>query len=201
VERRVFDGLKAGVVTGILVAAVLLGGAEAEAPTTAQRSFSHGTEFAATDPREQIEYALGRDLVIRAHREQNAQGVHTGWWLEAVDRRLPDSPNFLYDCLCGHGPHPTQLEAWHLLRPEVVANIGPLSERILPVCGYPYELRVRCVGCAAEGDDATAAHFTNGTIEVTWRLLRQSNARQKSSLTLGDEPSNNWYLRDHDRTF
>ena len=170
--------------TGVLVAALLLG-AKGEAPATRPQPFSPGIEFAATDPRGEIEYALGRDLVIRAHREQNAQGVHTGWWLEAADRRLPDSPNFLYDCLCGHGPHPTQLEAWHLQRPEVVANIGPLSERILPVWGYPYELRVRCVGCAAEGNDAMAARFSSGTIEVSWRLLRQSNARQKRLSDLG----------------
>jgi hypothetical protein len=96
-----------------------------------------------------------------------------------VDKRLVDSPNFLYDCLCGHGPHPTHLFAWHLLNPEAVANIGPLSERILPVWGYPYDLRVRCTGCLAQGDDPTTAHFIGGTIEISWRLLAQSNARQK----------------------
>jgi hypothetical protein len=144
-----------------------------------QPLFRRDTEFSAVDPRDRIDYALGRDLVVRAHRELGAQGTRMGWRLGAVDRRLGDSPNFLYECLCGHGPHPTDILAWHLLKPGDVASVGSLSERILPVWGYPYELQIRCTGCEAEGDGPLSARFIGGTIEINWRRLPLSNPRQK----------------------
>lgn len=133
--------------------------------------------FDVLDPRTQIEHAIGRDLVLRAHREQDAGGTHIGWWLEAVDRRLDRSPNFLYECLCGHGPHPTDLMAWHLQEPDGVA--GPLSGRVLPIWGYPYALRVRCEGCEVEAA-GEAVRFTSGTIEIGWQRLATSNPRQRT---------------------
>jgi hypothetical protein len=135
--------------------------------------------FEVLDSRKRIDRALGRDLVIRAHREEDARGTHMGWRLEVVDRRLEESPNFLYECLCGHGPHPTDLFAWHLHRPDAVANLGPLSERVLPVWGYPYELRVRCEGCEVEASEETA-RFTRGTIEIGWKRLATSNPRPRT---------------------
>src|SRR5262245_14618542 len=165
---------------GWAVALPLLAEASNPAARHEQRgAFASGLRFAATDVRSRIEGSLGRDLVVRAVREVDAEGRHAGWYLEAVDRRRADSPNFLYECLCGHGPQPTDLLAWHLLQPDAVANLGPLAERRLPVWGYPYELRVRCEDCAAEGDGVTDARFVKGTIEIGWRHLAESNPRQK----------------------
>jgi hypothetical protein len=146
----------------------------------------HGMEFSAVDSRDRIDYPLGPDLIVRVHHERSAQGNLMGWWVEAIDRRLSESPNFLYECLCGHGPHPTDLLAWHLLRPAAVANIGPLSERVLPVWGYPYELQVRCRGCEAEGDGSLTSRFTTGTIEVNWRRLPQSNPDRRATQRFND---------------
>jgi hypothetical protein len=89
-------------------------------------------------------------------------------------RRLGDYPNFLYDCLCGHGPRPNDLYAWHfreMLYPP---------KRVLPVYGYPFEIRVTCQDCRIDGDTAADAHFTAGVVEVTWRRLPKSNPRQST---------------------
>ena len=89
-------------------------------------------------------------------------------------RRLGDYPNFLYDCLCGHGPRPNDLYAWHfreMLYPP---------KRVLPVYGYPFEIRVACKDCRIDGDTAADAHFTAEVVEVTWRRLPKSNPRQST---------------------
>ena len=150
------------------------------APAPAEReAFEHGVEFSVLDARDRIDYPLGPDLVVRARREVDSRGTHMGWVLKAIDRRLEESPNFLYDCLCGHGAYPTDLLAWHLVSPEAVANVGPLTERILPVWGYPYELRVRCADCEAQAGDPLSPRFLKGTIQISWRRLAESNPRQK----------------------
>jgi hypothetical protein len=163
----------------LTIIALLGAGASGAACEEPQPAFNSGFEFSAVDARERIDYRLGRDLIVRVHRQANAQGIHIGWWLEARDRRLPRSPNLLYECLCGHGPQPADLLAWHLLTPSAVGHIGPLSERILPVWGYPYDLQVRCKGCEAQGDGALSAHFVRGRIEIGWRRLARSNPRQE----------------------
>jgi hypothetical protein len=160
----------------LLMAATL---AVAAAVSEQPRPFEAGIEFPAADTRDRIDYPLGRDLVVRARRQFSSGRRPMGWSIQAVDRRLADSPNFLFDCRCGHGAHPTDLLAWHLLDPEAASVIGPLTERILPVWGYPYELRVRCIGCEGEGDDVLSAHFVKGTIQVGWRRLAESNPRQR----------------------
>jgi hypothetical protein len=167
--------------SGRLLFAVALLGAVPNASGGERRpAFASVLRFSATDTRDRIEGSLGRDLLVRARRDVDAEGRPAGWYLEAVDRRRPDSPNFLYECLCGHGPQPMDFLAWHLLQPDAVAHLGPLTERRLPVWGYPYELRVRCEDCEATGDDAaTDARFVKGTIEVGGRLLAESNPRQK----------------------
>ena len=109
---------------------------------------------------------LGRDIVLNVSRDGT-----TGWYLTATDRRLPNSPNFFYDCLCGHGPRPHEMYAWHFV------DMYFPSDRILPIHGYPLEVRVRCLECKVEksGQDV---HFVSGKIEVSWRRLPASNPRQ-----------------------
>jgi len=59
--------------------------------------------------------------------------------------------NFFYECLCGHGPRPHDLYAWHFRE-----MIFP-ARRTLPVYGYPFEFTVECKDCRIAGDSATTA--------------------------------------------
>lgn len=140
---------------------------------SAATRFGPALRFPVTDGREELTYALGRDLMLKVTRGVDAQGRHFGWDLSVVDRRLRSSPNFFYACLCGHGPLPQDLYAWH-----VKTGYFP-NERILPVWGYPYEVRVICEGCTATGGEYTAARFENGTVDIGWRRLTTSNPRQR----------------------
>src|SRR5207248_10952972 len=98
-------------------------------------------QFAVTDSRAEFSVPLSRDVLLNVRRTVDAQGHHMGWDLAAADRRLKHYSNFFDDCLCGHGPRPHDLYAWHF-----VSKYYP-SERRLPVYGYPLDVRVRCVDC------------------------------------------------------
>jgi hypothetical protein len=129
-------------------------------------------QFAVTDPRPEISESLSPDLVLKIRASVDAQGHRYGWDIAVIDRRLGDYPNFLYGCLCGHGPRPNDLYAWHfreMLYPP---------KRVLPLYGYPFEIRVECKNCRVDGDTASDTHFTAGAVEVTWRRLPKSNPRQ-----------------------
>jgi hypothetical protein len=133
--------------------------------------------FDAADVRQEFLVPIARDVVMRVRRAVDAHGNHFGWDLSATDRRLNKEANFFYHCLCGHGPRPHDLYAWHF-----VENYFP-AERILPVYGYPYEVTVRCVDCEVNGRKYTEARFTRGTVEIWVRRLKVSNPKQ---LTLKD---------------
>lgn len=131
-------------------------------------------QFTVTDPRTEITESLSPHLVLKIRPSVDAQGRRYGWDIAVIDRRLGDYPNFLYGCLCGHGPQPNDLYAWHfreMLYPP---------KRVLPVYGYPFEIRVECKDCRVEGRDATDMHFTAGVVDVTWRRLPKSNPRQST---------------------
>jgi hypothetical protein len=145
-------------------------------------SFVSVLRFQVTDAREAFTSALGRDLVLKVTRDVDAQGRHFGWELSVVDRRLPRSPNFFYECLCGHGPRPFYLDAWQF-QTGYYGNV-----RVLPVWGYPYEIQVTCDGCTVAGEN-TDAHFNNGTVDIGWRRLASSNRRQ---LRLSDVSRPGW---------
>jgi hypothetical protein len=139
--------------------------------TLAAADFAPLLEFPVTDERARMEAPLGRDLVLRIGRAKDSEGRLMGWDFNAVDRRLAQSPNFFYECLCGHGPRPHDLYAWHFVEKYYE------GDRVLPVYGYPIEVRVRCLDCEVAGTGA-AAHFVSGTVEVGWRRLSESNPRQ-----------------------
>ena len=128
--------------------------------------------FSVTDT-SAFTFDLGRDLIVKATRAVNADGTHFGWDLAVHDRRLPNSPNFFYDCLCGHGPRPNDLYAWHFKHPTDYP-----AERTFPVYGYPYTVRVECEKCDVAGVDDTSARFVSGTVLISWRRLPESNPRQ-----------------------
>jgi hypothetical protein len=135
-------------------------------------SFRVLLQFPVTDERMAFSVALSRDVSLDIRRTVDAKGLHMGWDLAAVDRRIKESPNFFYECRCGHGPRPHDLYAWHF-----VGNYFP-SERDLPVYGYPLEVRVRCVDCEATGRDGSDAQFVRGTVEIGLRRLATANPRQ-----------------------
>ena len=141
-------------------------------PLGAQAAESLRLRFAVTDTSAAFEVPLSRDVLLVVRRAVDARSRHMGWDLVARDRRLADSPNFFYECLCGHGPRPHDYYAWHFSMEYYPA------ERVLPVFGYPLDVRVRCADCSVAGRDAEA-HFTAGTIEIFVRRLRVSNPRQK----------------------
>ncbi len=148
-----------------------------------RETFSPLLKFSAVDKRERIEARLGRDLVVRVKQVATGTGFRFGWEVEAVDRRLRNSPNFLESRRRGHGPAGTDLFAWHF------AGSGwepyrPSQTRRLLVYGYPYELEVRFVDVVIEEDrawtprDGSSAHFVRGTIGVYARKLGRSNPLQ-----------------------
>lgn len=131
-------------------------------------------QFGVTDPRSEITQSLGPHLLLKAHRAVDAHGHPYGWDIAVIDRRLGDQPNFLFDCLCGHGPQPNDLYAWHFRE-----MFFPLK-RILPVYGYPFEIRIECKDCQVDGSSATDLHFTDGIVELSWRRLQKANPRQRT---------------------
>jgi hypothetical protein len=140
-------------------------------PLRAAEDFRSALTFSVTDERPEFAVDLSRDLRLQVRRAVDAKGLHFGWDFMAIDRRLEDSPNFFYACLCGHGPSPHDLYAWHFAKQYYPA------ERILSIYGYPFEVRVRCVDCQAAGIGSDV-RFTAGTVDVGWRRLATSNPRQ-----------------------
>jgi hypothetical protein len=135
-------------------------------------AFTSVLQFPATDERPTFSVALSRDVVLNVRRAVGAKGVHMGWDLSANDRRLGIDSNFFYECRCGHGPRLHDYYAWHF-----VERYFP-SERMLPVYGYPLEVRVRCVDCEVAGGTGGDAHFTAGTVQISARRLPTANRRQ-----------------------
>jgi len=142
------------------------------APAAPQEPFIELARFPATDAVGPGSFALGRDLVLTVAPAVDAQRRQFGWDLRVEDRRLAESPNFFYECLCGHGPRPHDYYAWHFSRGHYPA------ERVLPVYGYPADVRINCDSCAVAGDSVEAA-FTRGTVSVAWRRLRDPHERQR----------------------
>jgi hypothetical protein len=132
-----------------VISAGLLLWLKVSAGSAASLGQNSSVQFAVTDPRAEITESLSLDLVLKIRPSADAQGRRYGWDIAVIDRRLGDYPNFLYSCLCGHGPQPTDLYAWHfreMLYPP---------KRVLPVYGYPFEIRVECKDCRVDGNTAT----------------------------------------------
>lgn len=121
-------------------------------------AFAVAVRFVVTDTTEAYECPLGSSLGLRVRREPPM-----GWVVSVTAKSSEaDSPNLLYHSRSWRGPYPTDVFAWSHQR-----RFFP-DERILPVYGHPYEIRVRLVDCrtSGAGDDAV---FEAGTIEVAWR--------------------------------
>ncbi len=130
--------------------------------------FTVAVRFSVTDTTPVFERPLGASLLIRVQHQPPF-----GWTVTVVPRasRL-DRPNLLYHSRSWHGPYPTDVFAWSHQQ-----HYFP-DERLLPVYGYPYEIRIRLIDCRTSGS-GEAAVFETGTIEVAWRpapVLRAGGA-------------------------
>ncbi len=120
--------------------------------------FTVAFRFSVTDTTETMEHPLGPSLLLRVRREGSL-----GWTVSVVRRSSGlYSRNLLYHSRLWHGPYPTDVMAW-----SYQSRRFP-DERLLPVYGYPYEIRIRLIDCrtSGTGDDVV---FEAGTIEVAWR--------------------------------
>jgi len=152
-----------------VLAAVLAAPLAAQTPADTAR-FVTVLRFPVTDTTRMFEHPLDSGLVIRVVRQADADSRHMGWWVAVVrtSAKGDDFFNLLYHSTYWHGPYPTDLYAWHYGKTRFP------DERILPVYGYPYELRVRCPGCKTRGQGPDV-RFTEGVVEVGWRRLSRSN--------------------------
>ena len=155
----------------ILPIAIALSGATS--PGVAQDSSLYRVllRFPVTDTTSSFERALGSALLVQVHREVDAYGSPGGWYIAVVRQpAAPERSNLLYHSRSWHGPYPTDLFAW--IHEE---RYYP-DERILPVYGYPFELRFRCEGCETT-KTASGVQFTAGIVEVGWRRTRSPARR------------------------
>jgi hypothetical protein len=141
----------------IMAAAVLLHGSGVEAKPKAARSFS----FDLADSRTTIYRDIGKDLVLRAVKED------VGWSIQVTRKPAgrESSWNLLFHSLRWHGPHPSDIYAWH------VAERYYSNERMLAVRDYPYEVRIILMNPVVEGEGARAK-FKSGRVKISWRRTR-----------------------------
>ena len=130
--------------------------------TVSGQKRSGSLSFSVMDGRQVTSRPLGDGLVLRAVRERSADHEHFGWRLEVVRRPYRrTSRNLLYQNTASHGADQSQLYAWHLAEQHFP------DERLLPVRGYPYTVRVVLADCMVEGRGADA-RFTAGEVRISW---------------------------------
>ena len=136
-------------------------------PDTA--SFQRIWQFPVDDTVRLRSSSLDSSLTVELHRELDVHGTSMGWYLSVVaSSGSEEHYNLLFHSLAWHGPYPTDLFAW-IHRDQFFPD-----QRVLPVFGYPYELRLTCQKCAVAGD-STLVHFVAGTVLVEWRRLARAN--------------------------
>ncbi len=145
----------------ILSVLVLLSGCSAE---RSEGRFRVLASFAVTDTTPEVVRDLASGLRVRVRREGGLD-AQLGWAVEVTRTGMEGAPDLLYHSSTWRGPYPSHLLAWS------VADHRYPAERILPVHGHPYELRLRCIRCRTVGG-GEAARFTSGTVEVSARRVR-----------------------------
>jgi hypothetical protein len=141
--------------------AILLQGSGVEGQTNPARSFS----FDVADSRGTIYHDIGNDLVLRAVKQD------VGWSVQVTRKPAgrKSSWNLLFRSSRWHGPHPSDIYAWHV-KERYFSN-----ERVLAVRGYPYEVRVALINPLVEGE-GPQARFKSGTVRISWRRTRRGHA-------------------------
>jgi hypothetical protein len=116
-----------------------------------------------------ISRGISPELQLRLVRVPNVHLDDIGWSIGVFRRPVGvESRNLLYRSQYFHGPYPTDVLAW-----SSHAKHFP-DERLLPVYGFPWEVRIRILNAVTErvGEDF---HFTSGELEVGWRKLPRPN--------------------------
>jgi len=135
--------------------------------------FREVVSFPVTDTTASHVIPLGSALVLRVMQERTAAGISLGWYLTVEQQPVNATRrNLLYHSLAWHGPYPTDVFAW--IHEE---QYYP-DDRTLNVYGWPYDVRVVCRKCAAEGEKGEA-HFTAGTLVIAVRHLSHANPAPK----------------------
>ena len=144
----------------ILFAALLIcaGSLEAKQKPSGRLSFS------VIDRRKVIAREIGENLLLRVMKASSIKQQDFGWNVEVVEKTSNKSSfrNLLYHSPQWHGPHPSQVYAWH-----VGARLFR-DERELEVRGHSYVVRIVLVNLVVEGEGLDR-RFISGKILVSWR--------------------------------
>lgn len=142
----------------VAVIATALMSLTAHQPVQDSTHYTVAVRFLVTDTTTVFERPLSPSLKLVVRREEGL-----GWTVAVEDNKAgAEGVNLLYHSRQWHGPYATDVFAWSRAQKRYP------DERLLPVYGHPFEIRVRLIGCRTSGTgDATV--FVSGTIEVAWR--------------------------------
>ena len=113
-----------------------------------------------------VKRALPGGLQLRIEAVPHARVAHFGWFIRVVGPRTRPGQTLLQPPLPPHGPHPADLLAW------------TAREQYYPD-ERSFSVRVPCLEIVARladyttAADSTASWFTGGTLEVSWRRVKQ----------------------------
>jgi hypothetical protein len=141
----------------VMAVAILLHGSGVVVNAKPARSFS----FDLADSRVALYRDICEELVLRVVKED------VGWSVQVTRKPAGrnSSWNLLFHSLRWHGPHPSDVYAWH------VTERYYSSERTLGVRGYPYEVRITLMNPVVEGE-GSRARFKSGRAKISWRRTR-----------------------------
>jgi hypothetical protein len=129
-----------------------------------------------------VQQPVGRGLFLRVDEVHHARVSHFGWWVRVVRGTHPaPGETLLLPPLPPHGPHPSDILAWSA-RDQYFPD-----ERAFDVANQPLEIiaRLHDYGTAA---DSTAAWFTRGWLDVSWRWHGKARASARSPAHPGAAP-------------
>ena len=160
----------------LLIVLLAVVGAAGSSPASAAPP-ERTLRFDVTDQRDAVTRDIDSTLRLRVVRVPHSRVAHFGWEVQVVDRSAgTPAKNLLRHQTFSGGPHPTDVLAW------ISHERYFPDERILPVPGYPYEIRIRLIDCRTEqvGDDVG---FVSWSVEVTWRRLDLAANRDRERVS------------------
>ncbi|MGQ0835687.1 MAG: hypothetical protein ACT4O5_12365 [Gammaproteobacteria bacterium] len=112
---------------------------------------------------------ISAELQLRLTPLPHARVDHFGWTVGVFRQPVtPETRNLLYHSQYFHGPYPMDVLAW-----IAAAKYFP-DERVLPIYGHPWEIRIRILDALTEGL-GDEARIRAGELEVAWRKLARPN--------------------------
>jgi hypothetical protein len=113
--------------------------------------------FYITDKREVITHDIDKELLLRVVKRGDM-----GWDVEVNDKSEAKASNLLYHSPNWHGPHPSQIYAWH-----IAENYFP-NERMLEIRGHRYEVKIILTNTIIDGKSRDA-RFVSGKVNIVWK--------------------------------